>query len=290
MKKRIIITLLALMSIEIAKSQCISVELSIKWENGVHPFNKDSILSMPYLQITYRNTSNYNYYFPKVYYDPSGNPEFPVSSLIQYPAHIKPTLLESAKQHDTYTNERFNIKLGDEIFLIRGWLVKRDTVYKDEKHGMDEINDDLSVIYRWLDCLEEKRGDYMNTYLSVKDMKPRQLAKKLKEGFDFLEKCHSIKDMKPKQFVKRFKEEFVFLKSNKTYKETYNLSGLMLVKGIFTLYIGLEDLGSITYLEPSWEKGQPMFKHVDIDLPLQYNSFKLYKGPYHTNQVKVKFN
>ena len=51
---------------KIQEDVCISIELSVTWKMGYDNFNKDSTVSIPILNIAYRNNCNGNYYFLKV--------------------------------------------------------------------------------------------------------------------------------------------------------------------------------------------------------------------------------
>jgi len=269
-KKLFFIITLMLFQKQSVLSQCISIDLSIKWETGFDIFNEDSVVCIPKLHITYRNNSKINYYFLKVSDSKTGLPLIPYGGLLQYPIeeYLHPDYLKRAKLHSNYENQNYHVIIGGTLLYKQGWIIENDTINCQNEHEIDMINDDLADIYEYI---------YRKHYSEYSD-----LVKEVKTHFSTI-------DITPNEISNKMKGHFAFLKPGEFITETYNLIGFKMVGGNFDFRIQKDTLCGFVYTEPTWDKKQKKWIEIKTDLPDKVGEYSLYKGVFNSNQLGIKF-
>ncbi len=249
-------------------SQCISIELGVKWEREAHIFVDDSITCVPKLLITYRNNSNRNYYFLKVSDSRFGYPILPWGTLLQYPFedYLNPDYLKRAKLHGNYANQNYYVKVGDDPFFSKGWIVEKDTI--PQEHVIDMINDDLANIYEYI--YRKRCSKYSDPIKGVKTY-------------------FSASDVTPDEISNTIKDRFVFLKSGEVHTDTFNLIGFKLIKGRFTFLVGRNRFKKYVLSEPKWDDNQSEYIETRILLPNKIKEYTLYSGNFNSNKLVIVF-
>ena len=232
-------------------SQCINVELSVTWEEGSDIFQKDSLVDIPKLNITYSNICDVNYYFFKVSPRSDGRPMVMCQAMVQYEDN---DYLKRVKSHGNYANQNFNVLIGGEPWYDTGWKISRDTTNYHRKRSLEYVECYLEEIYQYLypDHLDKAIEKYLNF---VPNVAPENII------------SGSIKNL------------FVFLKPGETYIETYNLIGFKLVEGCFTFVIDQDRIEDYIIFSP----------HDTLKLPAIIGEYQLYSGSFNTNKVTVCF-
>ena len=252
--KILLITMLLFMQVQLF-SQCISIELSITWKMGVDMFKRDSVLSIPILNVTYRNNCNTNYYFFKVSPRKDGQLLVLCPALRSFTDDFTPR--ERAMAHDNYVNEKFNVKIGGSPRDNIGWQI--------EDRDADVIKKQ-SIEHNISCCLHD-----IYTYFNVGRC---DNSASLKHGY-----------FKPSLFTPEnilsgsIQYQFVFLKPNETHIDTYNLIGYKIVEGCYTFYIGQDEIKKYVLGTDS----------IEIELPSVVGEYQLYSGKFNTNKITVCF-
>jgi len=204
--KLLLITAFLLLQEQFLFSQCISVELTITWEMGYDIFKKDSAMSIPILNITYRNQCDTNYYFFKISPKKDGDLMLQCLALINYNTF---DLRERAKgEKKTHAGRYAAVNVGTRyLYYNKGW-------------EMDDFTCGLNDVYKYL-------------------YSDRNIYKPTKSNHDNFES--SI--LTPENIISgSVQDQFVFLKPNETHIDTYNLIGYKIVEGCFTFFIELKEI------------------------------------------------
>ena len=90
---------------------------------GYDLFKKDSIISIPFLNITYRNDCNANYYFFKTSPINDGIPNV----LCTWLDFVGNEILKRPTAEECYTDQNFNVILGRAQIYEGTWLMYSDT-------------------------------------------------------------------------------------------------------------------------------------------------------------------
>jgi len=256
MKARIlVITAFLFLYVNSLFSQCISVELSVTWKMGHDIFKKDSIVSIPILNITYHNNCDTNYYFFKVSPRKDGTP------MILFPASLNSQDnddLGRAKRHRNYVNQNFNVIIGSEPLYNAYWVIFSDTIDYHKEFSFEGVGLDLNNIYDFIYPEHYKNYKKMPAYFIPSDATPDTII------------SGSIND------------QFVFLKPGEIHIDTYNLIGYKMVEGCFTFLIDKDAIENyvLTYGRMGYEK---------IELPAIVGEYQLFSGAFNTNKVTVCF-
>ena len=239
-------------------SQCISVELSVTWTMGVDIFNKDSTVSIPMLNITYRNNCNTNYYFFKV--SPNRDIGMSFADMIQYyePIDDKEIAKTSCGKG---TIENYNVIIGRVPWYKVGWEAFNDTTDYKNRFFSESINYWLNNIYTYF----YQPIDYTD------------YEKLLPLAFE-------PSSVTPENILDIFNHQFVFVKSGETHIDTYNLIGFKLVEGCFTFLTAQNEIKNYV-LGP----GIDGLGYLEIELPEVVGEYQLYSGAFNTNKVTVCF-
>jgi hypothetical protein len=262
--KIIIITAFFILQSQSLFSQCISVELSVTWEMGFDIFKKDSAISIPMLNITYRNNCDTNYYFFKVSSKREGEPMMiyiaslhPFNKSIDYQQRAKVSC-------GRYTNENFNVIMGRTPRYNAYWEAFRDTADYHNKHYGEFVNSWLNNIYEYI---------YPIDYTDYEKLLP----------FDF-----KPSDITPENILGFFNNQFVFLKSGETHIDTYNLIGFKLVEGCFTFIIDQKEIKDYI-LAHDYDSVNDITSLPEVELPAVVGEYQLFSGAFNKNKVTVCF-
>lgn len=246
-------------------SQCISVELTVKWNKEANVFRNDSIDCIPKLCITYRNNSNLDYYFHKFSNSEDEYPEFISGMMFHYPYedYINPDYLKRAKNHYVHSGENFRVVIGAYPSFNEAWIVEKDSSNQSLTGIRDIINQHLLDIYN---------------YYYYKKKKVQNSTIPMKFGF-------SVSDLDPENLLKS-SDEFVFLRKEEVHVDTFNLIGFEMVKGTFTFQVNPEYLKDYVTTE-SFKDGN--FNSIESKLPSKAGDYQLYSGDFRSNQVSITF-
>jgi hypothetical protein len=239
--------------------QCISIELSVTWEMGFDIFEKDYVMSIPILNIIYRNNWNTNCYFFKVSPKKDGVGSMAgCRGLLQYdePDDKKLAMASCGR----YANEHFNVIMGSVPFSNAIWKVFRDTAdYNNEQYFGAACG--LENIYKYLFPVN------LSNYEKL------------------LPVAFKPSDITPENILNSIiKDKFVFLKAGETHIDTYNLIGFKLVEGCFTFIIDKNAIKDYVLCD-----GMDGLGILEIALPAVIDDYQLYSGKFNTNKVTVCF-
>jgi hypothetical protein len=257
--KIIIITVLFLLQSQSLFSQCISIELSVTWERGGDIFKKDSAVSTPILNITYRNNCNTNYYFFKA--SPSRDVSMAFNASLHHfnkPIDYQQNVKSSCKRG---ARGNFNVIMGNIPWYKKGWEALNDSIDHNKRLSSEPINFWLNNIYAYF-CSPIDYTDYEK----------------------FLPLAFESSDITPENILGLFNDQFVFLKPGETHIDTYNLIGFKLVEGCFTFIIDQKEIKDYV-LGP----GIDGFGIMEIELPAVVGEYQLFSGAFNTNKVTVCF-
>jgi len=261
--KKLLFIVFFLMKNNFLFPQCISIELSVTWKMGYDLFKKDSVMSIPYLNITYRNSCNTNYYF-KV----SSRKNVGMTALLYHANHIGvhvDTQAIAKAACGKGVGKNFNVIMQKSTWYGNdSWKAFNDTIdfytYESAYESCFDINSSLNAIYEYfyppIDYDEIKKP----LYFVPSDITPENISGSV------------------------IKNNFVFLQPEETHIDTYNLIGFKLVEGCFTF---LFDQNTIEdYVEGPGIGGYGTLK---IPLPPVVGEYHLYSGSFNTNKVTVCF-
>jgi hypothetical protein len=261
-------------------SQCISIEFSVTWEAGYHILKKDSMVSIPKLNIAYHNNCDTNYYFLKVIDNREGVPDVgcailygtSISSLKKPDYHIIMNL--NAKQ---YTNQNFNVTFWNTIYHCSSWFVYSDTIDITKPVSFPVVNCSIASFCKYIRLNNNPNYQYPRKH----DFEPS--------------------DVLPENILGSVNDHFVFLKSGETHIDSFNLVPFQIVEGCYTFYTDQEDIKSyVLYQETIFDKntkyvldldGNPTFKMINhkLELPAIVSEYHRYSGAFNTNKVTVCF-
>ena len=233
-------------------SQCINVELSVTWEEGSDIFQKDSLVDIPKLNITYSNICDINYYFFKVSPRSDGRPMVICYAMFQQ--EDNDSLKRAMPSYNNYANQNFNVIIGGKPLYDAGWKISSDTANYHRKLSIEPVECYLEEIYQYLypDHLDKAIEKYLNF---VPNLSPENII------------SGSVKDL------------FVFLKPGEIFIETYNLIGFKLVEGCYTFIIGQDRIEDYVIFS----------LHDTPKLPAIVGEYQLYSGNFNKNKVTVCF-
>jgi hypothetical protein len=275
MKAKILfVVLILLLQCNFMFSQCINVELSITWEEGFDIFNKKSKVSIPKLNITYRNDCDKSYYFLKV--SPTKD-ETPIlgCSISLHPMETISKRKKKVKQGESpylnlypikgiFTNLNFNVIIGIEPSIDIGWFISSDTedYYDSNAYSISCI---LKSFYEYLN--PEYNTNYKNRYA------------------DFVST-----GLTPDSIMySSIKEQFVFLKAGETFTVSYNLVGFQLVEGCFTFGVDKNKIENFITNFPKLDFAITTYGALTLKLPAMVGEYQLFSGAINTNTVTVCF-
>ena len=246
--------------------QCISIELSITWEMGYDILKKDSIISIPRLNITYRNDCDTNYYFfkicdnsPMISCGMLSHPDFDnfeeyIRWRKDYLARAKESIANVKKYHN-YVKDYFNVRIGESPCCTNVWSILHDTVDTHNPFSFDVIGCRLRDVYKYI-------------YYENND-----------EENEIFKLNFEPSDITPENISDSLKDKFVFLKSGEFYNDSYNLIGFKIVEGCFTFMIMQNEIENYVI----------DFNNEKLELPPLVGEYHRYSGAFNTNKVTVCF-
>jgi hypothetical protein len=220
-------------------------------------FVRDSVVSTPILNITYRNNCNTNYYFFKRSPKKDDRAMVMHRGLLQYPDD---DLLKRAKSYRRFTNQNYNVIMGQGPYCDAYWNIFNDTVaYNNIFFSEENINLYIENIY-----------DYINfeNYLKI-------------SRFDIFRQS----DVTPENILldSTVNEYFVFLEPKQIHIDTYNLIAFKIVEGCFTFIIRPNEIENYVIVRADFIERQ------EYKLPTVVGEYHLYSGDFNTNKVTVCF-
>lgn len=267
----IIIGLFVLLNLNLPTcAQSVSIELSTRWVKTDDLFLNDSVLHCPQyhpeLLITYRNNSDTNYYFRKISDNLHELPRIPDGILLQYPIEEIGNPLRGIKKLIDYSNQNYNVYIGDDGYYVNSWYILNDTTDYEEIHPMELINHDLANIYEYI---------YRELYKHPKSPQEARI--------DFSET-----EITPKAILDA-KEKFVFLKPNEVFMDCYNLIAFSLLHGNFSFLVYPTNPLDYVYVESVWDNNLSMYVQHKKPLPKKVGEYHLYSGYFSTNELSISF-
>ncbi|RLD87419.1 MAG: hypothetical protein DRJ02_06430 [Bacteroidetes bacterium] len=241
-------------------SQCISVELSVFWDNKINPFslNADKFC-VPYLNITYRNNSDDSLYFLKVSQKVNDFPIILRGGIIE-----KNEVNNKLIKYGNYSKSQYLVRLGASPYYLNAWEVISDSIDPNKEHEIAIINDELADTYASL---------YNNYSDSINKIK-----------IDY-----SASEITPEEILNKLKDKFVFVEPGEIYTDTYNLIGFKLLKGCYTFSV--EPNSFLDYVNTSFFGGNNQMKYIyrKTTLPKVAGKYTLYTGKFNTNKITITF-
>jgi len=235
-------------------SQCISVELSIRWSEE-KTILENECTCIPLLNITYRNNTDQNFYFMKVQDYENQFPEF---LGIKTPENSNSPFDLSKYQDYSGTNFYIDLRIYPQ-YLSTSWEVIPDSIIPGMEHEIAAINNDLVEIYNSLspkspDTIMEFKLDFKTT------------------------------DITPDAIMSNHKNRFVFLKAGESYTDTFNLIGLKILRGTYTIYLEQDSLLD-NVITSVYDKTHS--KNIRLALPSTINEYTLYSGAFYSNKITI---
>ena len=271
-------------------AQELSIELSIDWKKtevqfDIPPMKPDTVVSIPYFKITYRNLARHNIYFKKLYSSKSYPPVISASLIC-----TSMDMAERAKLQNNYDGVSHIVEIGD------GWITYTEDTYaiykSGEEHEFDIINDGLFEVYAALETQESlnelglqkqlscfKYPD--KTVVSYREAQSLIFDEKEKRGLAKSQEYHFPDgSLKEEEILKEYSDQFVLLNPREAYEQEVNLIGFYLLGGSYEFTIPNHSL-------PSNVLGKDRRK---IQLPKVVNGYQLYEGAFLTNTVTIEFD
>lgn len=277
MKKQLFLLSLGVLAITNLFSQDISINLSIRWSEGLYILNTDSIVKCPELVVSYTNNSKDDLYFRKFSYYRNGFSDFQYFEIPDF--HYYNPMEDEGRDYreycKRYTNYRRTIreiidkeqyKMGKYYVLIslpyvnyKYWEAINENVWDDDERETDFINKKLMII---------------NDYLSDSIYRNIDGRKQHKEYF-------SASDITKDAIVDKTNDQFMFLKAGETNEDVFNITCFAIVKGTYTFVLDRENFKDSIYT--GWCNGE------HLPLPEKVGQYKLYSGEFTANSVTVTF-
>ena len=270
--KQLLFIVLLFLHVHSLFSQCISIELSVTWEMGYDILKKDSVISIPKLNISYRNNCDVNYYFIKPFKSEDYLPI--IFCLLLDNTHPEeyqhPNYFKKNKLYGKYTNKNFTVDIDrGEPSYGNGWHICCDT-----------IDDAFEKLYcEYVNCYLSR----INTFIRHNNNQEYLLNSKKSEKLDF-----EPEDMFPEHISGYLNDQFVFLKSGETYIDSYNLVAFKVLEGCYTFFINQSDIKN--YVTGSqYDIEAKRFVDQKFELPKIVGEYHRYSGGFNTNKVTVCF-
>lgn len=245
-----------------AFSQCISIELSIKWKNEVQNYRKNVLQYNPYLVITYRNNTDSSLYFLKISRGYFGFPQFISGGTTE----MVNKLTDIEKLHD-YSMNKYNVIIGGISYSILSWEVLSDTLNNKIEHEINPINDILADMY-WNIFKEMRVDNFKNDTIGL---------------------SYNFSDITEVGILNKLRDNFVFLEARGEYSEYYNLFGFKMIGGHYCFSASSDTLNSFVYTDPFWNKNKGRWIYKIASLPNRINNYNLYSGRAITNRIEIEF-
>lgn len=201
----------------------INVSLALEWRKESNPLNRRECIDIPYLKITYKNTSDSNYYFVPLLRPHATFPLF-VSNVpfANRRLHWDKRIILSVSVIDSLKGACYS----DCYSLLPGQLSWDGTIaisFEDQNDICSVINSDMVPYFL----------DEINYTLFSKKRREIKLTAK---GFPFAKRDgRSGNEELNKTRVLRCKKYFFFLKAGETRSQSCNIYALQYIGGTFVL-------------------------------------------------------
>lgn len=258
-------------------SQCISVELSVSWEMGYDIVHYDSIISIPILNVTYRNNCDRDYYFLNVCENENSLPEMLCMILdnARYEDYVKREYVKNL--YGVNSNQNFCVNIGRWHSYGSSWHAYCDYDSITNKYGRgyqdikcEYVNCHLERIYEHI--------RHQNNLVRVSKKTPTGAIK-----FNF-----TIDDLLPENLINSVGEQFIFLKSGETHTDTYNLIAFKILGGCFTFHT-FDNVIENYVLTTEMDSVTKRTVEQKLELPETVGEYFRYSGGFNTNKVTVCF-
>ncbi len=283
-----IIHIFCIMAINmVAKSQELSVELSVKWTKektalSILPFEPNDTVVFPILKFNYRNLTGGDIYFRNVYLDKLIYPRVVFASL----TNTEMDLSDRAKVHAGYKGKSYQVEIDE------SWEVYEQGFDSSKEHELNVINDDLWAIYTVLETqqllnelgLQKQLSSFRYSdkeVVSYREARRLIFAEREKKGLDKSEEVYfPNRPLTESEISGKYEDQFIFLKAGETYEQEVSLIGFYLLGGNYEFLIPSDSLyGYIVNKD-----GQR------IKLPKLVNGYQLYERDFLTNIVGIQIN
>ena len=250
-------------------SQSLSIELSTHRQLKEDVFNEDSIISTPFLNITYRNNGDESIYLKKVSLPKeTGFPRTNSFHMLHFFSgedrlNLRKRAEVSISVANEYMADSYKVNIGDSHSRSGGWLIINESEPKDGES--DIINHNITEIHTYIYEKKQPNPVYSHYYFEKDEI--------TEEGI-----------------LNISRENFVFLKPNETYIDTFNLVAFQYTKANFTFEIKTDIVSDSVYTEGgTWNDSLKKNIVPFGKLPEKVGEYHLYKGCFHTNGIKLNF-
>lgn len=276
-KHKLLSLILILSSVSLLHSQDISINLSIRWNEGPYILNTDSIVKYPELVVSYTNNSEDNLYFRKFSHYRNGFSDFQYYEIPDFNFY-NPTededhdYREYCKKHTNYRetirkvidnwqykDEKYYVIIRLPYVNYQDWEAINDNVWDDDEIETDFINKKLMII-----------NDYLSDsiYGIIDDRKQHK---------DYF----SESDITEDAIMDKTNDQFMFLKASESKEDIYNITCFDIVKGTYTFVLDGKKFKDSIFT--GWCNGE------HLPLPKKVGQYKLYSGEFSSNSVTVTF-
>lgn len=276
-KHKLLSLILILSSVSLLHSQDISINLSIRWNEGPYILNTDSIVKYPELVVSYTNNSEDNLYFRKFSHYRNGFSDFQYYEIPDFNFY-NPTededhdYREYCKKHTNYRetirkaidnwqykDEKYYVIIRLPYVNYQDWEAINDNVWDDDEIETDFINKKLMII-----------NDYLSDsiYGIIDDRKQHK---------DYF----SESDITEDAIMDKTNDQFMFLKASESKEDIYNITCFDIVKGTYTFVLDGKKFKDSIFT--GWCNGE------HLPLPKKVGKYKLYSGEFKANSVTITF-
>lgn len=276
-KHKLLSLILILSSVSLLHSQDISINLSIRWNEGPYILNTDSIVKYPELVVSYTNNSEDNLYFRKFSHYRNGFSDFQYYEIPDFNFY-NPTededhdYREYCKKHTNYRetirkvidnwqykDEKYYVIIRLPYVNYQDWEAINDNVWDDDEIETDFINKKLMII-----------NDYLSDsiYGIIDDRKQHK---------DYF----SESDITEDAIMDKTNDQFMFLKASESKEDIYNITFFDIVKGTYTFVLDGKKFKDSIFT--GWCNGE------HLPLPKKVGKYKLYSGEFKANSVTITF-
>jgi len=277
--KTLFITAFLFMQWQLIFSQCLSIELSITWEIGYDILKKDSVISIPKLNIIYRNNCNMHYYFVKLRQDDIPSVLCLLTSQATDREIMHPDYFKYHELYGKYANQNFSINVGEAVPRLNSgiWMIE-DCDLVDEEYDTPQ-----SALCAWADCYLRDIYRYIRLYNNLPEYEFNLFSHEGDRKFEL-----EPEDLLPENILGYLKDQFLFLKAGETHTDSYNLIAFKIVEGCFTFFIKQENIKNYV-VRSEYSSEMRRFVRIELELPEIVGEYSRYVGGFNTNKVTVCF-
>lgn len=229
--------------------QNLSIQLSIEYKDSI--FIDDAFYRVPYLDIKYTNTLDYDIYLEKVSRREHG---FPIIESV----NMSHKALEEFKLKDIILCKDDSFKID----IVKTWLIE----YKSkERTNPIFINDQIAML----------GINLTNSFQSISETEDRSTYNPL--------------DINRDSIPTKLGANFVFLHPFECYHQRFNLIAFALTKAFYKFCLSDHTISDSVLTGPYWENGENRIIFKDMKLPREVNGYKLYTGEIEPTCVEADF-